>query len=590
MRIPESVLEEIKSRFDIAQFISRYVDLKKAGANHKGLCPFHQEKTPSFMVSASKGIFKCFGCGAGGNLFTFLRDVENISFYEAVRILAQEASIDITQYGGKEAEQHKSENERLFKLNEAARAFFQESLKGADAAGARSYLDKRALKAEIVSQFSLGFAPASGEALLNRLKFLGFSEEDGVKAGLLVKRDDGRVYDKFRNRVMIPIVNLSGLFAGFTGRVLNDNDNPKYLNSPETPVFQKGKLLFGLFAGRDAIRKEGCVFVVEGNVDLLTLVQGEVRNVVATSGTAFTETQALLLKRFCEQAVIVYDGDNAGQNAAQRGIPVLINAGLRVRIAVLPWEEDPDSYFKKVGREAFLAEINRAKDVPDFVMELFGHRNDLSVAENKVKAVAEFAPFLQAVDNPILRSEWVRKVALHTGLREDMILGKAVNNRVRNVVQAKVQAENGAPAATSETMLEEAILGLLIRDFEAHFPLVSRHLQETDFSDPACRMFFRLLIERNGFDPAMLNEMDGELGKNLSRLVLEAGVQEVKKSADTEMHDLILKIRGNRIKRQRSEIKRRMALPGEDKEKLMVEFNALTQEINGLKESSLPPD
>jgi DNA primase len=583
MLIPDSVLEEIKSHFDIAQFISRYVDLKKAGANHKGLCPFHQEKTPSFMVSSSKGIFKCFGCGVGGNLITFLRDVESISFYEAVRMLAKEAGIDLSRYSSKESEQKKTENEQLYKINDSARAFFQKALKSSEAAQARAYLDKRGLLPEIVSLFSIGFAPVSGGALHKHLASEGFSDTEGLKAGLLLQREDGRIADKFRGRVIFPIINLSGLTCGFTGRVLSDLDNPKYLNSPETPVFQKGKLLFGLFAARDAIRKENCAFVVEGNVDLLTVMQGGVNNVVATSGTAFTETQALLLKRFCEQAVIIYDGDNAGLNAAQRGIPVLINAGLRVRIVALPPEEDPDSYFKKFGREAFLEEVRAAKDVVDFVMDLFERKNDLAVPETKVKLVAELSPFLQAIDEPLLKSEWIRKAALRTGLREDLITAKTQKGQGKAPIASAAAARTAAPDLSPKANeLEETILGLLIQDSAKHLP-AAQYLSEEDFSNPVCRTLFKAILELKGFDEKLMSTLEDKARETACRLALA-----VEAPAGTDIQTLILKLRENQIKGRRSELKRRMALPGEDKAQLLAEFNALTREINVLREPEPP--
>ncbi len=583
MLIPENVLEEIKSHFDIAQFISRYVELKKAGANHKGLCPFHQEKTPSFMVSSGKGIFKCFGCGAGGNLFTFLRDIENISFHEAVRMLAKEAGIELSQYSTRDAEEKKSENERLYRINDAARAFFQDSLNAPDAEIAKEYLAKRELNSETIMQFSIGYASGQWEALLKHLRAGGFSEEDGIKAGLLVRRDDGRISDKFRNRIMFPIVNLSGLTAGFTGRVLIDADNPKYLNSPETPVFQKGKLLFGLFAARDSIRKESLAYIVEGNVDLITVSQAGIKNVVATSGTAFTETQALLLKRFCEQAVIVYDGDNAGLNAAQRGIPILINAGIKVRIVALPMDEDPDSFIKKNGADAFLDAAKNAKDVPDFIIDLFESRNDLSVPENKVMLVDEFTPFLLAVEDPLLKSEWIRKTAKRTGLREDLIFAKSSRQKDKPRGSSSTLSVEKPLQKIMDSELEERIISLLMHDGERNMPAALQHVKDDDFNDPSCRALFQAIVERNGFDQSIMNILDDKAREIAGRLAMENETLAGKHLTGIDINSLILKLHGNRTKLKRSELKRRLLLPGEDREKLMAEFNELTREINELK-------
>src|SRR3989339_150666 len=579
MLFPDQVLEEIKGRIDLADFISRYVELRHAGANYKGLCPFHQEKTPSFMVSPAKGIFKCFGCGAGGNLFTFLRDVENITFVEAVKLLARDAGVDLSQSLTPESAQKASENELLYQVNETARLFFAEQLLAAPGAAARAYLAKRELSLDTIRQFSLGFAPNAWDTLLQHLSHKGFSEQICLAAGLLVKNDAGKIYDKFRNRVMFPIVNLSGLACGFTGRVLSDADNPKYLNSPETPVYHKGNILYGLVHARDHIKKEGSTVVVEGNVDLLTLFQGGIANIVAASGTAFTETQAITLKRFCDSVTLVFDGDNAGQNAARRGINILINAGLIVRIVTLPENQDPDSYFKRAGKRVFTELLSQGRDIADFIIDRFALTRDITIPEHKSRIVKELAPLLAGISDPILRTELIKKAASRLHIQEALIVPQQQRSRPQSA-----DPETGAGKRTArEELLERRILELLIMNGKKNLPLVRRFLQPGDFSSGSYQELLNAILEQDGFTESLLNTL-GEEMRNFTSAVYLSGESSEGPEGENEMLMLIFKMRERKLLNERAQIKKELALPGADSDALNRKFSELTAQINSLKE------
>ncbi|MBL8029296.1 MAG: DNA primase [Fibrobacteres bacterium] len=589
MRFPASVIEEIKSRFDIVQYVSRYVDLKRSGANLKGLCPFHQEKTPSFMVNPAKGIYKCFGCGEGGDVIAFLRGMENISFTESVILLAKESGVDIAMYDTPEAERERTEADLLYKINDEARSFFMQQLQESTAKEANDYLHKRGITPETIKEFSIGFAPATGNLCIAHMLNKGFPGDLIAASGLAIVRDDGSIIDKFRNRIMVPFQNLSALTCGFTGRVINSTDNPKYLNSPETAVFKKGSFLFGLLQAREAVKREAQIILVEGNFDLISLSQDGIVNAAATSGTALTDRQALMIKRFADKVVLVYDGDNAGQAATARGLPILMNAGLTVRIAVLPPGEDPDSFIRKNGREAFKNLITGASDIVDFTVNRFAAQKELSVPENKAELIKEMSELLLNVSNPVLRAEYIRRASEKTGVQERLIMGKAPQpNRYR--AQGTGQGETKV-AELSVPPHEIRLLELLIESCESCLLPVSRFVHSSDITHPAARTLLTAIIEGGEFHSSMLATLPPEAADLASRLAITSAHtegSEAKKLAET--HDIILKIKEKSIKKARTELMAKIkAASAEERSSLLKEFDAMTNEINSLKKLSEQP-
>ncbi len=350
---------------DIVDLVSAYVTLKRKGQNHFGLCPFHNEKTPSFSVNEDKQIFHCFGCGAGGNVFTFLMRHEGVSFPEAARMLAQRANIDL-DWEEKDDGQAK-ENEALFHISEFAARWFQQMLFEPAGAKALEYLRNRGFSVEAIKAFQLGYAPDSWDGLIREATRTANDLSTLVSAGLVLEKEGGKRYDRFRDRIMFPIQNLSGRVIAFGGRIIQDQPNaPKYVNSPETPIYEKSKVLYGLFQNRDEIRRMDKAIFVEGYMDLLSLQAGGIGNAVATSGTALTQEQAALIRRYTHNILLMYDSDSAGSAATLRGADILIENGLEVYVATLPEGHDPDSFIREFGREALEDRVEQGQHVFEF--------------------------------------------------------------------------------------------------------------------------------------------------------------------------------------------------------------------------------
>jgi DNA primase len=360
--IPDDVVERIKSESDIVSVVSAFVSLKKSGKDYKGLCPFHQEKTPSFFVIPSKGFYHCFGCGAGGNAVNFIMAHERLDYPDALRFLANKAGITIpeTKSGAK------SDIEALYEALALAGAFFASSLKGESGARVIEYLHSRDITSKSVGEFGIGYAPSGWDNLIRFVSSKGLSPATLEKVGLAAKKDN--YYDRFRNRLMIPIRALSGRIVGFGGRILPGNDDAaKYINTPETDIYKKGKLLFGLDLARDEIRSKNEAIVVEGYFDLISLYQRGIKNVVAVSGTGFTTDQAALLARFCEKVVLLYDSDSAGIKAAYRACGMLYNTAVRPQVALLPKGYDPDKFVREMGPDRLAQIVEGSMDIIDLV-------------------------------------------------------------------------------------------------------------------------------------------------------------------------------------------------------------------------------
>jgi DNA primase len=422
--IPPETIEHIRSQADIVQVVSEYLTLKKAGANYKALCPFHREKTPSFMVSPSKQIYHCFGCGAGGNVFGFLMRQEGMTFPESVRFMAERLGIQIKQY--EYAPEQRELREQLHDLYELATVFFHKCLlKSPEAEPARTYLKGRQLSKDAVKAFTVGYAPQGWDSLIKAASRKGFSKDLLLQGGLAKKSAEGRIYDAFRNRIIFPIWGLSGKVIAFGGRALGD-DQPKYINSPETPIYQKGQVLYNLHRAKNSVSNNNAVIVVEGYTDVIRLVLNGVENVVASSGTAFTPAQARLIKRYASEVAFVFDRDSAGNEAARRGVEVLFSEDLDVKISdALPPGMDPDEFVQKNGAEPFRQIVDDAKLFLDFLVEktLADWKKD-GATESKIKTANMLASLIAKVpsENPVKRDEYLRLVASKLDLSPEALL------------------------------------------------------------------------------------------------------------------------------------------------------------------------
>jgi DNA primase len=442
-RIPDSVVDEIRERVDIVDLISRYIALKPAGRNHKGLCPFHNEKTPSFNVSRDRQIFHCFGCGVGGNVFSFLIRHDNLTFPEAVRMLARECGVEIAE----EEADERDRIARLAKANELAQRLYQSALASPEGAAARAYLAERGLDAASIERFGVGFAPDRWDAVARALAAGDLSPELGERAGLLAVRASGGYYDRLRARVTFPIHDVHGRVLGFGGRATKTGQEPKYLNTPETALFRKREALYGLPLALEASRREDRLVVVEGYFDLVALHRAGIESVVATCGTALTPEHGKALRRRVREVVLLFDGDAAGERAVAAALEVLLPHGLRVRAARLPSGDDPDTYLGREGAEALRALVARAPAALEGMIAR-AVAPGISTPWEKADAVAQVAPLLALVQDPVERGELVRRLAL------------AVDVDVRHVEIAVRSAARGGssdalPAPTASPRRDE---------------------------------------------------------------------------------------------------------------------------------------
>lgn len=424
--IDKEIINEIREKVDIVQVISQHVLLKKVGVNHKGLCPFHPEKTPSLTVSEEKQIFHCFGCGAGGDVFHFLMKHENLSFPEALNLLAGRVGVALPERSREDKTGGLRED--LFKVNAlAADYYYRQLIQSSHGERAREYLEQRGFTLDTALRFKIGLASDEWNSLSSYLLSEGISFNLMEKAGFAVAKRDGKgFYDRFRNRLMFPIFNSWGEVVAFGGRILEDSvqNLPKYMNSPETPIYKKGKILYGLNWAKEAIRKENRALICEGYLDLIRVAESGFKNVVATLGTALTREQAQLLKGFAGEVILVYDGDQAGKKAVERGQELLIEASLQVRVVPLPDGNDPDSFIRKKGPEAFLSELTNAKLYPIYFIEQVLANHHLDRLEEKVKAVQSILPVICKIPSYPERAGYTRMLAEKLDLPEEAIMAE----------------------------------------------------------------------------------------------------------------------------------------------------------------------
>jgi DNA primase len=406
-----SFADRVKQQADIVRVIGEYVRLKKAGKNFTGLCPFHQEKTPSFSVNASKQMYYCFGCHEGGDVFKFVMAIERCEFPEAVRTVAEKAGIPIPQPRERSPEERRENQQRtgIVEMHREAAAFFARQLQsGPEGKVASAYLEDRGLDREAIARFGLGFSPYSGDALLRAFK-PKYSEALLEASGLFSKNEGGRLYDRFRRRIMFPISNDTGKVIGFGGRAMGD-DMPKYLNSPETPIYSKSSVLYHIDRAKEALRQADFAILVEGYMDAIAVARAGFSNVVASCGTALAEAQIKLLGRFTRRVVVNYDPDAAGQAATERSLMLLLEKEFDVRVLALPGGADPDKFLQKQGADAYRKLLSQAPSYLDYLIAR-ARVMDQTTAEGKLAALNFMMPFVQRIPNQILRSEWVSRIA-----------------------------------------------------------------------------------------------------------------------------------------------------------------------------------
>ena len=423
MKFPQTFIDEVRSAADIVTVISDSVSLKKSGAKYKGLCPFHGEKTPSFSVDKDKGFFHCFGCGVGGDVFKFVELQEKVGFGEAVRMLAGRFGIPIPEMeGGGEQRESAAEREALIKMHEVALAYFREQLASPAGAKWRDYLlNDRGLTQETIDQLQIGWAPPSRDALRQRLLKAGFNATQLVTSGLISRRDDGAEIDRFRNRLMIPIARDTGTVIAFGGRALEADQQPKYLNSPETPIYVKSRTLYGLNLTKNHLRKGNFALIVEGYFDFAQVHQAGGLPVIATCGTALTSQQAQMLRRFTSKAVLCYDADRAGQTAAERSSELLVAENFDVNVMQLPGGEDPDTFIQKQGREAFVAQLKKSRPYLEFLLDRAATEHDVTRDDSRREFLRRMLGVASRIPDPAVRDQFADRLAHKARVTEDVV-------------------------------------------------------------------------------------------------------------------------------------------------------------------------
>jgi DNA primase len=503
MAQPGDFANTVKQQADIVRIVGEYVKLRKAGAqNYSGLCPFHQENTASFSVHAGNQFFHCFGCNAGGDVFTFVQKIENITFPEAVRTVAEKLGIPMPKVTYSSPEEARAARQRggLLDIHERACNFFQEQLKRPEAAHAREYLKSRGLAPEVIAEFRIGFAPESGFLLRDAVR--GQFDEDVMReSGLFSWKDKGEdeaaqqktsLYSKFRNRVMFPICTEQGKVIAFTGRTLttDEKSGPKYLNSPETPIYSKSRVLFNLDKAKEAIRKLDYVILVEGQMDCISVYSAGLHNVIASSGTAFTEPQARLLSRFSKKIVVNFDPDTAGAAAAERSLALLVSEDFEIKVLTLETGFDPDLYIRKKGTSAYMEALAHSQKYFDYLIERARALHPVRTPEGKQKARNYLLPHIQRVPSRIVRDEMANEISHRLGIESSVL-----RQELRHAATTRSAARVSVPPAAQLTDAERVLVRALSSRDLAHSPNSAREGQDPDF-EPARQAHFFLTQER----------------------------------------------------------------------------------------------
>jgi len=451
-------LEEIKNKIDIVEYVGKYVQLKQSGRNFKGLCPFHSEKTPSFMVSPEKQIWHCFGCNEGGDAISFTEKIEGLSFPDAVKELAIKTGVKLSQ----NFKERKEPTDKYFAINDQACSYYEKLLFEPAGKGAYDYLKKRGLEDGTIRDFRLGFSPAQGDSIVRELTTIGYEKDDLIRAGVANSKNN-RVFDQFRNRLMFPITNVQGKVIGFSARVLDDS-LPKYINTPETPIYHKSNILFGLDKAKEQARKQDHLILVEGNMDMIFSYQAGVKNVAASSGTALAESQLDLIKRFTKNIKIAFDVDLAGQNATKRAIELAQDKGFNIKVIEVPEGKDPADLVKNDPKK-WINACKKAKYVVDYIFDSTFARYDITNILDKKRATKDLLATISRLPDPVEKEHYLQILAQRVGVSLQALIEALSKAKSAKKFSATGRGEKTAKAVeskTKETNLEERVFSLLL--------------------------------------------------------------------------------------------------------------------------------
>jgi len=587
--IPKATLEQIRDANEIAEVLGTYLQLKRSGSSYKALCPFHKEKTPSFHVNPQRQIFHCFGCGAGGDVFKFVMQYENVDFSTAARMLAQRAGIRVEWTEGEAAAQDNKDS--LFRIHEeVAMLYHRALLESPSADAARKYIQGRDISIQTAKDFLIGYAPATRNALVKWARKKKVPEAMLEAAGLIVKSEQDPDYsDRFRNRLMFSIRDEIGRVVAFSGRSLDPNaKTAKYVNSPETALFRKSRILYGLDRARRAIADAHTAVLCEGQIDVIRCHIAGIENAVAAQGTALTEEHARLLKRFADSVVVVLDADRAGQDAALRSADILTAGGFSVRVASLPKGEDPDSLIRKEGGEAIRRLINDAQSALRFQVDVLRSREDLKNEASLMRAASTVLDMIARAPSEVQRDQMLRQAAHELGVGERAL--RADLQRKLRRGSPRVPEAKFTPNPTTPHPPEEVALAELLAQHGELAPMVDAFLPMDHLTDPACRKILSLLIQQT-VEPE-LNIMTALAGEDEECQRLAAQVQMAPKKVcgvdiptQDAVRDLILRIWRKALERKRHDIRQQMMqAQGSELERLTYECAQITIDIKTLQQ------
>lgn len=592
----QAALEQIRAASDIVDVIGGYVPLKRAGANFVALCPFHKEKTPSFNVNPGKQIFHCFGCHKGGDVFTFVKEYENIGFADAVRRLAERAKIPLEFEKGAPDAQARHLKDQLLQIHEQITQRWQTALANA-AAGqiARDYLAKRGVSEEAIRLFRLGYAPDEWDDTVNWARSKGYEPALVEKAGLILRKEGSdHYYDRFRSRLMFPICDEQGRVIAFSGRVLSgDEKTAKYVNSPETPIFTKSKVFFGLDKSKRAVLDAGFALVCEGQLDLIACFMAGVQNVVAPQGTAFTADHARILKRYVDEVVLCFDSDEAGQNAAVRSLDALLASGLAIRVAVVPAPHDPDSYVKEHGADAFRKLVGEAEGFFDYYLNRLCRAHDLTTDKGRMGVLRGMAEAVRKTGSAVLVDSYAQKTALRLGVAPDAV--RAEFKKLPGPRTAPAEApEESTPESTVETVPPSTQECWLLKLLFLHEDLVrwaAMHLDPEWVQHPVVRDIVNRRIAAQSHETwttlaAFLDDFDSAEAQGM--ITAATAESRAIPDPDRQIADLVSRLRNQHLDRQLAALTHRCSLP-ETSEEERLGLLRQQQQLRQLKRQPLAP-
>ena len=553
-----SFADRVKQQADIVRVVGEYVRLKKSGANFTGLCPFHAEKSPSFAVHPTKQIYHCFGCGVGGDVFKFVMEMEKCAFPDAIRIVAEKCGIAIPRPKERSPEERKENQQRavLVEMHREAQSYFVKQLEGTlEGKAARAYLEDRGMDKDTISRFGIGYAPSGGDLLLRHLK-IKYSEKLLVESGLISRDQSGRLFDRFRRRITFPIANESAKIVAFGARALGD-DQPKYLNSPETHIYSKSNVLYHLDRAKDSLRRQDFAILVEGYMDAIAVARAGFGNVVASCGTALAESQIKLLGRFTKRVIVNYDPDFAGQAATERSLSALLEQDFEVRVLALPAigdkKADPDLFIREKGSDAYQKQLREAPPYVDYLISR-ARQMDLTTGEGKLRAVNYLLPYVQKVPNRILRSEWATRISQQLRLEEPVLraaLSKAANERRSEV---KTQPELVGRAAKQ---VERRLIRMLAEAEGFRRELAERlqsgqlyHGLETE------KIFAALIVASFSGEPVQSSEIGAMLEDRDRRMLFEILFEEAQEGSWEEAQSCLEALARKQVERELAEVQR----------------------------------